>query len=317
MNTHAPARSPATKRKRIGLVLGAGGPVGHAFHAGVLSAIEHALGWDVRDADVVVGTSAGAQVAALLRAGMNGPDLASRAAGEPLSGAAHAIASHYVRPCHRTPDPALPKRSFPAAPRFFFEALRRPWRLRPGRIASALLPAGRVRLDPMAIGLRRLFGEGWPDRDTWITAVHLDTGERVAFGAEGAPRIDVGTAVTCSGAVPGIHAPVHWEGRRYVDGGMASATHLDLLVDRPLDLAIVSSPLSMFGAMSALLRLELRQLGRSVPVLVFEPRAEALVAMGRNPMDVERAPAVVRAAYRTAMRHLEAPETRARLREAM
>jgi len=44
---------------RIGLVLGAGGIVGHAFHAGVLGALAEVTGWDPRAAEVVVGTSAG------------------------------------------------------------------------------------------------------------------------------------------------------------------------------------------------------------------------------------------------------------------
>src|SRR5690348_3959752 len=72
----------APHRGRIALVLGAGGPVGHAFHAGALSALEHALGWDARSADLVVGTSAGAQVGGLLRAGLHGADLSARVRGE-------------------------------------------------------------------------------------------------------------------------------------------------------------------------------------------------------------------------------------------
>lgn len=44
---------------RVGLVLGGGGAVGQAHHAGVLAALEHDLGWDPRTADVIVGTSVG------------------------------------------------------------------------------------------------------------------------------------------------------------------------------------------------------------------------------------------------------------------
>src|SRR5205085_3550651 len=70
---------------RIGLVLGAGGAVGHAFHSGVLAALSDVTGWDARDADVIVGTSAGSVVGALLRAGLSGTDLAARAMDMPLS----------------------------------------------------------------------------------------------------------------------------------------------------------------------------------------------------------------------------------------
>lgn len=312
MQHSASPKSSSPRPKRIGLVLGAGGPVGHAFHAGVLKAIHEGLGWDPRDAEIVVGTSAGAQVGALLRAGLTGSDLAARASGEDLDERAHSIARHWVRPCPKSPCPTLPKTARPAALRFLWNALRCPSLLRPGRIVSALLPTGRVRLDCQAEGLRRVFGDLWPHKDLWITSVHLDSGQRVAFGAPGAPAIDVGTAVTCSGAVPGVHAPVQWLGRRYVDGGMASATHLDLLERRSLDLVIVSSPLSMFGTMRALLRREVRKLDRTVPVIAIEPDAHALCVMGRNPMDAERALRVAQAARRTTLERLAQDDARAR-----
>jgi predicted acylesterase/phospholipase RssA len=53
----------------VTLVLGAGGPVGKAFHAGVLRALAERCGWEARTADVIVGTSAGSHIGALLRAG--------------------------------------------------------------------------------------------------------------------------------------------------------------------------------------------------------------------------------------------------------
>lgn len=291
-------------RLRVALVLGAGGPVGHAYHSGVLRALHAVLGWDARSAHLIVGTSAGAQVGALLRAGLSGEDLSARASGEPLRPEAAEIARHYVR-ASREPDPAKKRSRAPAAPRFLLEALRKPRNLRPGRVISALLPEGHVNLDVTAAGLRRLFGQKWPERPLWITAVHLDSGDRVAFGAPGAPAIDVGTAVACSGAVPGVCTPVRWEGRRYVDGGVASATHLDLVHDHGVDLVLVSSPLSMFGAMRALLGAEVRRARRHVPVVAFEPRGEALRAMGMNPMDVSKSAAVAAAAFETTARELE------------
>src|SRR5215207_3097050 len=75
----------------IALVLGAGGTVGHAFHAGVLSALAEVVGWDARQADIVVGTSAGSAVAALLRAGMPPTDLLKRGSRLPLSAEGEAV----------------------------------------------------------------------------------------------------------------------------------------------------------------------------------------------------------------------------------
>jgi NTE family protein len=60
---------------RVGLVLGAGGVVGQAYHAGVLAALEHDLRWDPRSAGIIVGTSAGSITASLLRGGVRAGDL--------------------------------------------------------------------------------------------------------------------------------------------------------------------------------------------------------------------------------------------------
>src|SRR5262249_36209204 len=57
----------------VTLVLGAGGPIGRAFHAGVLGALAEACGWDARSADLLVGTSAGGQDGGLPPAGRGAP----------------------------------------------------------------------------------------------------------------------------------------------------------------------------------------------------------------------------------------------------
>lgn len=296
--------SDASRTPRIGLVLGAGGPLGHAYHAGVLHAISDALGWDARTAHCIVGTSAGAQVAALVRAGMSPADLAARAADRLMTPLGKQIAQHYHRPAHREPDPSRPRSLAPASPSYLLRAARDPFRARAGRLIAALLPEGRVCLKAQAKGLRKLFGNEWPERQLLITAVHLETGSVVAFGSSNAPKTDVGTAVACSGAVPGVCAPMIVDGGRYVDGGVASATHLDVLLPG-VDLAIVLSPLSMFTAMRLLLRAEIRRLvARGTPVVTFEPQGEALDAMGLNPMVMARSPRVVEAAYRTALRRI-------------
>jgi NTE family protein len=70
---------------RVGLCLGAGGLVGQAYHAGVLAALQVDLGWDARDADIVVGTSAGSLTGTMLRMGTSPFDLASWVLGRPWS----------------------------------------------------------------------------------------------------------------------------------------------------------------------------------------------------------------------------------------
>jgi NTE family protein len=285
-------------------VLGAGGPVGHAFHAGVLRALVDGCGWDARRADLVLGTSAGAIAGALLRAGTDARELYSAASGDPRS----PLARLFARPSHRRP-PVERARRWPASPAYLWRMLRRPWHLRPGRLASALLPEGMFDNLPLGEVIDRLHPERWPERPLWITAVSLDTGARVAFGQPGAPPVDVGTAVRCSSAVPWLRRPVRLGEHRFVDGGIASPTHLDLLSGvegGPPRLVIVSSPLSRFPPLRLLLRIELRRLSRhGARIVVFEPDGEVAAAMGWNPMDARLTPAVAAAAYRAVCRGLE------------
>ena len=62
-------RRPTPRMSAIALVLGAGGVVGAAFHAGVIAALDEHTGWDARTAALVVGTSAGSGIGATVRAG--------------------------------------------------------------------------------------------------------------------------------------------------------------------------------------------------------------------------------------------------------
>ena len=74
---------------RIGLALGGGGLTGTAFHAGVLNALAEHL--DPREAEVIVGTSAGSTAAALMRSGFPATDYVARVTGRPLSPEGEAV----------------------------------------------------------------------------------------------------------------------------------------------------------------------------------------------------------------------------------
>lgn len=301
-------------RPRIGLVLGGGGPVGHAYHCGALRANEEATGWDPRSADVVVGTSAGAQVAALLRGGMGTADLFARVTGDDMTPGGAAVASHYTRP---EPGSGGGGRSWrPASTERLLRALRRPWEAHPGTLVAAMAPEGRTPLTPMADGLREVFGDEWPAEPSWFVALRVDTGQRVAFGRPGAPHTDVGRAVAASCAVPGMFAPVEIEFSRYVDGGVVSPTNADLLADERCDLALILAPTTArTGAgmhadtalrhlLRAVLDAEVRKLAKAgIASYVVQPGATELKAMGVNALDVARMEPVAHAA-RDAMAEL-------------
>ncbi|MFL6110450.1 MAG: patatin-like phospholipase family protein, partial [Catenulispora sp.] len=65
----------ASTAVRRGLVLGGGGMLGAAWLTGALTVLSEAVGWDPREAEMLVGTSAGAVLAALIGAGASPRDL--------------------------------------------------------------------------------------------------------------------------------------------------------------------------------------------------------------------------------------------------
>jgi NTE family protein len=310
-----------TRPLRVGLVLGAGGLVGLAYHAAALTALEHDLGWDARDAEIVVGTSAGSIVAGLLRQGVPPSDLAARAVGVEPSGS----------PLHLTSglsDPALPPwqiRGLLRPPRLPGPALlaswaRRPWQLDPVGAVLGLLADGRVEAAAHAEQLDAALGPDWPDADTWICAVRQRDLRRVVFGRDARPR--PAEAVLASCAVPGYLAPVAIDGTHYVDGGVHSPTNAAVLAGRDLDLVIVVSPMtgrSSGPGIDAVIRRyargklgpERREIERhGTPTVVLEPGPDVTPLLAGDFMDVTRLRRIVSAAFLDTGGQLVAPRTR-------
>lgn len=310
---------------RVGLVLGAGGAVGHAFHAGVLAALEHEMAWKPNSAEVIVGTSAGSIVAALIRAGCTASDLANASLGEPLSPAGRALLEK-IGPPTEMPFPGVRHVDVwrgPAAAHL----LRRPWRIRPGTLGAALLPPGNVPSEAVAAGVRNIYGNAWPVKPTWICAVRLDDGRLVVFGRAGSPPASIGDAVAASCAIPAYFTPVVIGGKRHVDGGVHSVTNADQLADVNLDLVVVSCPmgstpgtatvgadLPLRAAVQMRLAREAAAVRRAgIELVSFLPGAADRIAMGSNPMDIRRSKAVTRQAYESTVGQLKEAGARGRL----
>ena len=302
----------------IGLVLGAGGLTGQAYHAGVLAGIAEASGWDPATADVVVGTSAGAGMGMYLRLGITPDDMLARLEDRPLSPAGQAVVDRFGEPGDWTQS-TVPREWRPPHPQLLGRLLRTPWTVRPEALLGVALPTGRKDTELWTSALRAAAGTVWPADPLWICAVRMDDACRVVFGRAGAPHTDVATAVGASSAIPGYFAPVTIHGRRYVDGGVHSPTNADVLRREELDLVIVSSPMSIAdtsglrkptralrGHFRARLGLERRKLRNAgIVTRAFQPSEDDLRAMGSQAMDDERMAEVARQARRTTLHRLE------------
>ncbi len=295
---------------KVGLVLGAGGNVGRAFHAGVLAALHEVMGWDARTADVIVGTSAGSLDGALLRAGLSPRDYVAHTIGEPISSHAADLLRHAPAPVGGRSIPWSGGWR-PSAPGCLLRAARRPWSTRLGALAAAALPEGAVSTRPIDDLLRPLFGgRAWPHRPLWIPAVRLEDGRRVVFGRDRRlPAAGVAEAVAASCAIPAWFKPVRLGRERFVDGGVHSLTNGDLVAGLHLDLVIVSSPMSITPAAwrptvdgvlragaATRIRSEMFRVRLGNRVLVLEPSPADLAVMGTlaDAMDCGRTVAVAR-----------------------
>ena len=258
---------PRCMNERVAVVLGAGGAYGWVFHAGVLDGIRRATGLEPDDAALLVGTSAGAAVAAAVRAGIDPLEIADRAARPPTEDDRRLLVAE-LRAARKT--------VVPLSPRLLGRAVTSDQR---GLVGLAgLLPPGIFPTSWMSAFPGMDQHHEWPD-GLWIPAVSAGTGEVVVFGRD-RTDVPVHRAAQASSAVPGMFQPHVIDGTAFFDGGTASPTHADLTAEIEPSLVVISSPMTRPGRRltsgHARRRLaeEVRHLERrGIRVIVVEPDA--------------------------------------------
>lgn len=311
-----------------GLVIGAGGVLGFAWSVGALTALEQEYGFDCRDADYLVGTSAGAITAAMIGSGVSVEALLRHQGGIPVEG--DPVIAYDYDADGGGPLPPLPALGLGSAGLLVRTALH-PRRVTPLAALSSMLPRGRGSLRPVGQIVAAVAGAGgWTSHPaTWVVAMDYDTGRRVPFGRAGAPPAALPDAVMASCAIPGWYSPVSIGGRRYVDGGACSSTSLDLLAGLGLDEVFVIAPMASFtydrpksvaGRIERRFRrIVTRRLLREAEkvrvsgtdVVMLGPGPEDLASIGSNLMDPRRRSRVLRTSLRTsavALRQVEAAD---------
>jgi NTE family protein len=249
------------------LVLGGGGVAGIAWTTGLLCGLS-AHGVDLREADLVVGTSAGAAVAAQLSC-LSLEELFRR----------------QVDPAQQTreitPDPRLVEQLLNTLPAIDASPDRAEAHRNVGRWAlNAPTVTEEVR---RAVIAERLPTHSWPDRPLHIVAVDTATGETKVFDRFSTTSLVDAVAASC--AVPGVWPPVTIAGHRYMDGGVRSSDNADLA--KGYARIVVVSPMGtrpneILGyPLKAQLEL-LHNAGAST--YVVEPDEASKAAMGINPL---------------------------------
>jgi NTE family protein len=227
--------------------------------AGLASGLRCA-GVDLADADVIVGTSAGAIVGTMLATGqdLDSLDPPARRADQGDSAP--------------EPDPGRLTEVF---------AVLRDTSLEPAdarrRVGRLALAAETITEQTHIAGISTLItARAWPDRELLVTAVDIETGElKVWDRASGAP---LPTAVASSCALPGVSPPITINGRQYMDGGIGSGTNADVITGA--DVLVVVEPLAHLFPREPLER-ELAATGAGT-VITINPDQAAQDAFGTD-----------------------------------
>ena len=284
---------------RRALVIGCGGVAGGAWSIAALHQLEQQLGWDCRDADILIGTSAGAVIASLLGSGISVDQLLACQQGTSDT-------------CHWNHDTdtggALPP--LPGARLTGKQLIRKGLRGEVSALTAlcGLMPAGQFDMQ----AFRKLVngaanGNPWVSHPaTWIMAVDTTSGRRIPFGKGGAPSVRIDDAVCASYGVPCWCPPVTVDGRTYIDGGVASPTSADMLVDAAVEEVVILAPMAsrqpdkpwhpferierrVRRYMTSIVDREVAALEKAGKrVIRIEPQAEDLKAFGYNMMDPSR-----------------------------
>ncbi len=306
-------------RARRGIVLGGGGVLGGTWAVGALLALEEEFGFAATSADVLVGTSAGSVLAAMLGAGVTPEQLRQRYNDEVVQGGPLAGLSWNPDAAIGGHRPGLPRALAPGSIRLIGESLRHPARVRGTALVAALMPEGAKTM----AGVGRLIDavspmDGWSRHEAcWIVAMDYETGRRTVFGRPGSVVAPLASAVMASCSIPGWFAPVDIGGRRFVDGGAISATSVDVVEHAGLDEVYVIAPMVSFqtdhpSSAAAWLERRWRRVvtltclaeanavaGSGATVRIIGPGPEDLEAIGANMMDTSQRRAVLAASVRT------------------
>lgn len=245
----------AYNKGKTALVLAGGGLTGAVYEIGALRAIDDLLvDRTVNDFDIFVGTSAGSLVASLLANGMTPKSMFQAING------VHPEIDHLKR-----------QHVF----RFNMEEARQRLLAFPGKVVKAwshylrhhdemtmfdfvwslseALPSGFYDSTSLEQYVRDVLSRpeysndfATLEKELYIIATDLDTGERAVFGEGENGNVPISLALSASSAMPVVYRPVRIGEREYIDGGIRGTASIDLAIEQGAGLVLCINPLVPF-----------------------------------------------------------------------
>ncbi|MFQ5937186.1 MAG: patatin-like phospholipase family protein [Acidiferrobacterales bacterium] len=210
----------ASTRPKVGLVLGGGGARG-AAHVGVLKTLEK-MNVPV---DYIAGTSMGAIIGGLYASGRSPEEIEELLATTDWDRIISDDVPRQKKSIRRKEEDLLFLVKFEMG--FRDGKFRTPEAIIPGALFDSLLRWYGLRVrditdfDKLPVPYRAV-------------AADIETGEEIVLD-----RGDLGVAMRASSSIPGVFAPVHFEGRLLVDGGIVNNLPVDIVKRMGADILIV------------------------------------------------------------------------------
>ncbi|MFQ5602280.1 MAG: patatin-like phospholipase family protein [bacterium] len=242
-----------TKRKhKIALCLAGGGITGSMYEVGCLTAMDDFFEPPscVNQFDIFVGTSAGAIISALIANGYQPRELFEGITQDSDTGFNFRKKNIYTLKWGE-----IFKAFVPLFKRFF-SLVKYGWKNRKQAslmdlfsIMQEFMPPGIFslsNLDKFVAGL--CYPEGKTndfrnlEKELYITATDLDSGQRCVFGEENTNDVPISKAVAASAAIPVFFRPFNINGREFIDGSTSKVSHIDVALKHGARLIIVINP---------------------------------------------------------------------------
>jgi len=272
-----------SRRTTRGLVLGGGGVLGGAWMVGALTALQDVHGFDARECDVIVGTSVGSIIGALLGAGVSVDHMAAHQRGDPITDGPLAGYSFDYEKATGGSRPKRPKLIGPGSARMILSGIGNVGRMPPTAVLSGFVPAGKGSLARVKAVMASCSIPGW------FEPMEIDGRMYVDGGTWSATNADL---VTEQG----------------LDEVFVIAPMVSYHFDRPRSLITRLERRWRAQVAKRCLREVEKVRGAGADVTVVGPGPEDLEAIGANLMDLPRRLQVLDTSIKTSTAALRDPE---------
>lgn len=259
------------------LVLGGGGSYAIGWELGYLSALAEE-GIEVRQLDLVIGTSGGAQAAAAITSNQNWEEIFQQ----------QIVPKSDEEPPHQDMGTIIAK---------YNEIAKKSTNSKDWLKNYSLFALENNKFDE-SIHLNRLkkriLVKEWPD-NLMITAIDAKKSERVVFTAES--KVEIHKAMSSSGSLPGVWPATTIGDRKYYDGGCHSMDNADLAIGAKKVLILspnlpVVTPYTLDEAMK-----NLEENGSEVKLITpSQEVVDKLFELGGNTVDTKIRPEIAKIA---------------------